>query len=129
MDISDVIRSRRAALGLSQAELAKAAGVSLRQLARYEAGEQQPVLSAAVSLADALDISLGELAGVPAYGVKLTGQWWSAWQSFKDGNELVATQPVQMRQEGERIQIEALDRGRDVEDRRLPVARRTPSVG
>ena len=49
MDISEVIRARRTALGLSQAELAKAAGVSLRQLARYEAGDQQPVLSAAVA--------------------------------------------------------------------------------
>src|SRR4030095_5801093 len=63
MDISEVIRSRRAALGLSQAELAKKAGVSLRQLARYEAGDQQPVLSAAVALADALGISMDQLAG------------------------------------------------------------------
>ena len=33
MDISDTIRSRRLALGLSQSELAKRANVSLRQLA------------------------------------------------------------------------------------------------
>jgi len=47
----------------ASAQLAEKTGISLRQLARYEAGEQQPVLSAAVALADALRISLAQLAG------------------------------------------------------------------
>src|SRR5919106_6586514 len=85
VDISDVIRSRRSALGLSQAELAKAAGVSLRQLARYEAGEQQPVLSAAVALADALGISVAQLAGQVSYDLDLAGDWWCAWQTSMEG--------------------------------------------
>ena len=85
MDFSDVIRSRRAALGLSQAQLAERAGVSLRQLARYEAGEQQPVLSAAVTLADALGISLTQLAGQVSYDLDLSGDWWAGWQTWKDG--------------------------------------------
>jgi transcriptional regulator with XRE-family HTH domain len=89
MDISEVIRSRRAALGLSQAELAKKAGVSLRQLARYEAGDQQPVLSAAVALADALGISMDELAGKVTYGLDLSGDWWCAWQTWKDNEALI----------------------------------------
>ena len=84
--MSDVIRSRRRKLGLSQAELAKAAGVSVRQMARYEAGEQQPVLSAAVDLADALGISVGQLAGRMPRGVDLTGDWWSGWQTYRDGD-------------------------------------------
>ena len=44
MDMAEVIRRRRAELGLSQADLAKAAGVDTRQIRRYEAG-QPPVLS------------------------------------------------------------------------------------
>ena len=81
-----------------------------------EAGEQQPVLSVAVAIAEALEISVGELAGLPTHGVNLTGDWWAAWQSVKDGHELIAVQPVRMKQQGELIQIEALQRGREIAD-------------
>src|SRR4029450_837426 len=93
MDISEVLRSRRAALALSQAELAKKAGISLRQLARYEAGDQQPVLSAAVALADALGISMDELAGKVTYGLDLSGEWWCAWQTWKGGAPRIGATP------------------------------------
>ncbi len=75
MDMPDVIRTRRAALGLSQTELAKAAGLNVRQTARFEAGEQQPVLSVAVALAEALDISLNQLAGQIDDELSLSGFW------------------------------------------------------
>lgn len=73
MDMYDVIRSRRLSLGLSQTELAKTVGVNVRQIARYEAGEQEPGLSVAVSLADALDISLSQLAGQVSDELDLSG--------------------------------------------------------
>jgi len=114
MDISDVLRSRRAALGLSQAELAKAAGVSLRQLARYEAGDQQPVLSAAVALADALGISMDQLAGKVNYDLDLSGEWWCAWQTWKDGAPRINTHPLEVHQRGEVLQLNA--------ERAVPVA-------
>jgi transcriptional regulator with XRE-family HTH domain len=116
MQMSEVLRRRRAELGMSQSELAAAAGIDARQIRRYEAGEQQPVLSVAVAIAEALQISVGELAGLPSHGVNLTGDWHAAWQSTKDGQELIAVQPVRMKQQGELIQIEALQRGRDVVD-------------
>jgi len=115
MDISEVIRARRIALGLSQAELAKAAGVSLRQLARYEAGEQQPVLSAAVALADALGISIAQLAGKVSYELDLSGDWWAAWQTWKDGAPRVDTHPLKVHQQGELLQLDA-DRAVPVEE-------------
>ncbi len=62
MEMSDVIRRRRAELGMSQADLGTAAGVDARQIRRYEAGQSQPVLSVAVAIAEALGISLEELA-------------------------------------------------------------------
>ena len=101
---------------MSQSELAAAAGVDARQIRRYESGEQQPVLSVAVAIADALQISVGELAGIPKHRVDLSGDWFSGWQSYKDGRELVAVQEVRLKQQGELIQMETITRGRPVEE-------------
>lgn len=115
MDVSEAIRSRRNTLGISQTELAKTAGISLRQLARYEAGEQQPTLSAAVALADALDTSLDQLAGRVSYGLDLSGDWWAAWQTWKDKVPRVDTHPLRATQRGELLQLDA-DRAAPVEE-------------
>ena len=115
MDFSDVLRSRRVALGLSQAQLAQRAGVSPRQLARYEAGEQQPVLSAAVLLAEALGISLTQLAGQVSFELDLSGPWWAAWQTWKDGVPRIDTHPLEIHQSGEVLQLDA-DRAVPVEE-------------
>lgn len=114
MDISEVIKLRRKELGLTQEQLAKEAGISLRQLARYEKGEQQPVLSAAVDLADALRISLAQLAGQITYDLDLSGTWWCAWQTWKDGVARIDVHPLEVHQRGELLQLDA--------DRALPVA-------
>jgi transcriptional regulator with XRE-family HTH domain len=49
--------------GLSQAQLAKLAGVPKGTLLQWEYGLRTPKLDAAAKLADALDVSLDELAG------------------------------------------------------------------
>jgi transcriptional regulator with XRE-family HTH domain len=85
----------------------EAAGVSLRQLARYEAGDQQPVLSAAVALADALGISMDQLAGKVSYDLDLSGDWWCAWQTWKDGTPRIDTHPLEVHQRGELLQLNA----------------------
>src|SRR6266702_1307214 len=113
MDISEIIKLRRSELGLSQAQLAKEAGISLRQLARYEAGEQQPVLSAAIALADALRISLTQLAGQMTYDLDLSGTWWCAWQTWKDGIPRIDVHLLEVHQQGDLLQLDA--------DRALPV--------
>ena len=64
--LGGIIKTRREELNLSQAELARAAGVHVRQIRRYESGEQQPVLAVAVKMAAALGVTLDELAGVAA---------------------------------------------------------------
>lgn len=114
--MSEIIKRRRAELGLSQADLAAAAGVDQRQIRRYETGEQQPLLSVAVAIADALKISVGELAGVPTHRVNLAGDWWASWQTFKDGEEIITAQEVRFRQEADYIRVETLTRGISVED-------------
>jgi transcriptional regulator with XRE-family HTH domain len=113
MGISEVIRVQRTKLGLSQAQLAKAAGISVRQLARYEAGEQQPVLSAAVALAEALHISLAQLAGQVTYDLDLSGAWWCAWQTWKDGVPRIDTHRLEVHQQGDLLHLDA--------ERALPV--------
>ena len=116
MEMAEVLRQRRAELGLSQADLAARAGVDKRQIRRYEAGEQQPVLSVAVAIADALKISVGELAGIPTHRVNLTGEWWASWQTSKDGEEVITAQEVQFRQQAELINVQTMSRGISVEE-------------
>jgi len=98
---------------MSQAGLAETAGVNVRQIARYESGEQQPVLSVAVQLADALSISLAELAGQIDHGLDLGGVWWSGWETFKDGERQLRIQEVDAHQHGQHLQVNA--------ERSLPV--------
>jgi transcriptional regulator with XRE-family HTH domain len=115
MDMSEVMRSRRAQLRMSQAEVAQAAGLNVRQIARYESGEQQPVLSVAIALAEALDISLNQLAGQYADELDLSGTWWAAWQTSKDGVPRIDTHTMVLSQRGERLYVDA-DRARAVEE-------------
>jgi transcriptional regulator with XRE-family HTH domain len=57
------IQKLRLGLGLSQSQLAKKAGVATVTIQAWEHGRRTPLLSAAVPLADALGVSLDELAG------------------------------------------------------------------
>jgi transcriptional regulator with XRE-family HTH domain len=102
----DVLRERRLELGLSQAELAAAAGVHLRQIRRYESGEQQPALAVAVRLAGALGISLDALAGIERDRLRLDGDWWAAWQLER---ETIAVRPIGLVQRGATVHVQALD--------------------
>jgi transcriptional regulator with XRE-family HTH domain len=112
----EVLRRRRNERGMSQADLAKAVGVDTRQIRRYEAGEQQPTLSVAVAIAEALGIAIAELAGLPSPRVDVSGDWQACWQSQREGIEDIRVQPVRMSQQGELIQVEALARGRSLEE-------------
>jgi transcriptional regulator with XRE-family HTH domain len=107
--LGDTIRTRRKELGLSQVELAKACGVHVRQIRRYESDDQQPVLTVAVQLATALGLSIAELAGEPSAHPQLDGTWWAAWQTFVRGEEVITSQPVGLQQLGQTVRIEALE--------------------
>jgi transcriptional regulator with XRE-family HTH domain len=104
--LGDTIRHRRRELGLSQAELAKASGVHLRQIRRYEADEQQPVLTVATKLAAALGLSVAELAGEVSEA-RHDGIWWAAWQTFVRGDPVITSQPVELQQLGQTVRMQA----------------------
>jgi ribosome-binding protein aMBF1 (putative translation factor) len=56
------IRAAREALGESQVSVAAAAGISQGYLSQLESDEREPTFSIAIRLANALNISLDELA-------------------------------------------------------------------
>ena len=61
MELGRKIRARREGRGLTQAELARMAGISQGHLANLEAGRRTPRLAVLERLARALEISPGEL--------------------------------------------------------------------
>lgn len=99
METSEVIRSRRLALGLSQAELAASVGLEVRQIGRYETGTSLPSLQAARAIADRLGVSLDELAGGDE---NLSGSWWSCWQGLAAQHH---AEQVNLIQRGQRLEI------------------------
>lgn len=107
MRTHDVIKTRRQVLGMSQPELAAAAEISTRQLARYEdaSAPTQPPLDVAAQLAEVLGVSLLTLAGHGVPGLNLPGTWFSAWQTWMDGAERVEMERLTIRQDGEFVRI------------------------
>lgn len=115
VDLPEILKARRSALNMSRDDLARASGVSVRQIARYEAGEQEPSLGVAIALADALDMSITELAGRERHELELGGDWWAAWQTFKDGQERVDVHRLQVRQQSDYLQLHG-ERTRPIEE-------------
>lgn len=116
MELHEIIRQRRSDLDMSQAELAAKVGVDKRQIRRYESGETQPTLPIAKAIAQALGISIDELAGEDTHRVTLTGHWWASWQTSRSGTEKIATQEVEIKQEGTTLHVATVTRGLSVEE-------------
>jgi transcriptional regulator with XRE-family HTH domain len=57
------LKKLRQKRGLSQGQLAKMAGIPKGSLLQWEYGKRTPLFDAAVKLADALHVTLDELAG------------------------------------------------------------------
>lgn len=99
MPIGDIMVARRVELGWTQTQLAQRAGVDARQIRRYEAGDAQPTIAVAQSIAKALRITLDELAGeAPGWN----GLWWTSWDGF--GLERVRG-PIDLSHRGHTVEI------------------------
>jgi transcriptional regulator with XRE-family HTH domain len=116
MELHEIIRQRRTDLDMSQSDLAAKVGVDKRQIRRYESGETQPTLPIAKAIARALGISIDELAGEETHRINLSGHWWASWQTSRSGVEKIATQEVEIKQEGSTLHIATVTRGLSVEE-------------
>ncbi|WP_280319787.1 helix-turn-helix transcriptional regulator [Nocardia wallacei] len=107
MNTAEVIAHYRTLRGLSRLQLAEMAGVSERQIWRYEDAEEPaaPTLPVADRLAAALGVSLSTLAGHGAPEVDLSGVWYTAWQTWMDDVERIEHERVTIAQEGTFLQI------------------------
>jgi hypothetical protein len=56
------------------------------------------------------------LAGPPAHMVDLSGEWWASWQTFRNGEEKVATQQVECKQSGGLVQVATITHGLSIEE-------------
>jgi transcriptional regulator with XRE-family HTH domain len=64
MEMGTRLQRLRKAAGLSQSQLARAAGVPLGSLQQWEQGRRTPLLDAAARIAVALQCSIDDLAGI-----------------------------------------------------------------
>lgn len=65
VQIGGLIRDRRVAVGLTQAELGKAIGVTFQQVQKYERGFNRVSAAALLKVADALQCSVADLYDDP----------------------------------------------------------------
>lgn len=83
MNTSEKIQQARKKAGLTQKELAKKLGCTAQNLAQYENGKRNPKPYTLCKIADALNISVDELAEMPTPpSLKVDGR------SFRTGEEL-----------------------------------------
>ncbi|WP_329405459.1 helix-turn-helix domain-containing protein [Nocardia vinacea] len=100
---------------LSQTDFGARVGLDQRTISRLEAGSAKLTLEEAVQISDACEISLTELAGRQSAELDLSGDWWAAWQTVKDGIPRVDIHELEIKQEGAYFQFFG-DRARTVEE-------------
>ena len=63
MDFSTRLKELRKSTKLNETETGKIAGITSKQIQRYETNESEPTLSVLLALADYFDVSLDYLVG------------------------------------------------------------------
>lgn len=107
----EAILARRKQLGLTPARAAATVGFSLDQYQLIESGEQEPSLSDAIAISEALDMPLDEMAGVVPKAVDFNGQWWATWQGGLNQADVIDLHSVTMLRAGDRLLLDAGWRG------------------
>jgi len=112
--IGQSVRRARKRLLLTQSDLAASAGVMLDTLSRIERGLVDPWRTTIEKIAKALDLRVEDLTGAsapplrPADQPMIDGEWFAAWQTSVDRQEIIATQPVVLDQRGLRVRARNL---------------------
>lgn len=63
MTMAERIKAARINAGVSQAGLAKNAGIQQSMISRYESGETEPTITSLLKLAEALGVKVDDLLG------------------------------------------------------------------
>jgi hypothetical protein len=56
------------------------------------------------------------LTGILPLAIDLSGEWWASWQTFRDGEEKIATQKVEFKQSGDLIHLATITHGLSIEE-------------
>ena len=91
MNYGDIIRNRRTALGMNQAELAAKVGVSRNTVAGWETGHSRPDLDTVPALCAALRISLARFFGRESKKTEEERNLLEVYASLEEGDREVVT--------------------------------------
>ena len=89
MNFAEIIRNRRTALGMSQAELAEKTGVSRNTVAGWETGHSRPDPDTIPKLCDALRISINRFFGRESKRTETEQRILSLFASLESGDRQV----------------------------------------
>ena len=89
MNFAEIIRNRRTALGMSQAELAEKTGVSRNTVAGWETGHSRPDPDTIPKLCDALRISINRFFGRESKRTEAEQKILSLFASLESGDRQV----------------------------------------
>ena len=89
MNFAEIIRNRRTALGMSQAELAEKTGVSRNTVAGWETGHSRPDPDTIPTLCDALRISINRFFGRESKRSEVEQKILSLFTSLENGDRQV----------------------------------------
>lgn len=109
--IGSALSARRLQLKISASQVAASAGIPLEQYQRYEAGTELLSLAAASDLAEALDMSLPQMAGTATESVDFNGRWWAAWQGGPNDPTSIDPHTVDVLRAGHRLLLDQGWRG------------------
>ena len=96
-EVGKRLRELRRARGRSQADVARAAGITQASLSNYETGKRELPLATVVNLAATLEVAIGELLRVPDVIVLCDPQLGAAVRALSD-------QPALLESIGEQAQ-------------------------
>lgn len=93
--IGATVRSRRDALGLTQAGLASAIGVTFQQVQKYERGTNRIAASKLILIADALKCDPSELLGEITEDMPGSGRLVRAWAGLDPRQREAVTRMIE----------------------------------
>lgn len=104
--ISDNMRTRREALKISRATLARVLGTNETQIKRYETTTSPPS-DLLVNIAAALNFPVTQLLGIAPIGLDLSGRHHAVWQTTRRGAPTINTHEMTAVHAGEFLELNA----------------------